>query len=129
MSQAQETYAGQTFTVPVYVNGNLQTNPQIAIARPPYLLERYDFDKIIRGESFWLTMAQTFLGAAIGLFINMMSKLIGSKIDDKITFDDWEVYAFVIALILMILSYCVNHFVPNEKRRIVARIKRHFENG
>lgn len=129
MSQSQQTYTGQTFTTPVYVNGNLQTDPQITIARIPYLLERYDFDKIIRGESFWLTIAQTLLGAALGLFLNLISKLIGSKIDSSITFDNWELYAFLIALFLMGISYLINHFVPNEKRRIVKRIRQHFESN
>lgn len=129
MSQEPQTYAGQTFTATVYVNGSQQTNPVITIARPPYLLERYDFDKIITGDSFWLTLAQMFMGAAIGLFVNMLSKLVGSKIDSRIVFDTWEVYAFLIALVLMGLCYGINYLVPNEKRRVVERIKRHFDNS
>ncbi len=123
------TYTGQTFTAPVYVNDNMTTNPQIRIARQPYLLERYDFDKIIKGESFWFTIAQALLGAAIALLLNMIAKLIGNKIDPKIAFDAWEVFAFLIALVLMGLSYLINQLVPNEKRRLVDRIKKHFENS
>jgi flagellar biosynthesis protein FliR len=129
MSQPQQTYTGQTFTAPVYVNGNLEIDPQITIARMPYLLERYDFDKIIRGESFWLTIGRTLLGAALGLFLNLISKFLGSTIDSKISFDMWEVYAFCIALILMVISYLINHWVPNERRRIVRKISEHFENS
>lgn len=129
MSEPKKTYSGQTFNTPVYVNGNVETNPQITIARIPYMLERYDFDKIIRGESFWLTMAQTLMGAALGLFLNMLAKLIGSKIDTTIPFDKWELYAFGLTLILMGICYIINHFVPNEKRRIVKKIKYHFESS
>ncbi|MFD2565521.1 hypothetical protein [Aquimarina rubra] len=124
-----EDFTGQTFDTPLYINGNLETNPQISIPRIPFLLERYDFDKIIKRESFWLNIANTLLGAVIALFINMIAKLLGNKINSEIPFDEWEVYAFLIALILMIISYCINRFVPNEKRRIVKKIKDHFENS
>lgn len=94
-------------------------NPQITILRKTYLLERYDFDKLIKGESFFLTLASILLGAVIGLFINMLAKLIGSKIDNTIKFDSWELYAFFIALVLMIICYSVDYFVPNERKELL----------
>lgn len=127
--QLSQNYSGQNLTQPVMVNGAVITNPQIAIPREPFLLERYHFAKLIKGDSFFLGLANTILGAVIGLFINMLAKLIGSKIDDKITFDSWEVYAFLIALVLMIICYGVYYLVPNERRRLITKIKEHFENS
>jgi hypothetical protein len=59
----------------------------------------------------------------------MLAKLIGSKIDNKIIFDNWEVFAFLIALGLMIICYVIHYIVPNERRRIIAKINEHFENS
>lgn len=128
-NQPSQKYSGLTLNQSVMVNGAVMTNPQITIPRPPYLLERYDFDKLIKGDSVFLTLATTLLGAVIGLFINMLAKLIGSKIDPNITFENWEVYAFLIALGLMIICYVIHYIVPNERRRIVKIIKAHFENS
>ncbi|MCR1026644.1 hypothetical protein NQT66_17630 [Cellulophaga baltica] len=128
-NQPPQSYSGQTFNQPVMINGAVMTNPQITIPRPPYLLERYDFDKLIKGESFFLTLANILLGAVIGLFINMLARLIGSKIDPTITFENWEIYAFLIALVLMTICYIIHHFVPNERRRIIKIVKEHFENS
>lgn len=128
MSGMESTHTGQTFNSPVYLNGDLTTNPEITIARQPYLLERYDFSVISRTESFWFNLGNTLFGASLGLFINMIAKLIANKIDPKIQFHDWEIYAVVVAIIFMGISFLVNHFVPNEKRRVVNIIKKHFDN-
>ena len=128
-NQPPQNYSGQNLTQTVMFNGAVVTNPQIAIPREPFLLERYYFDKLIKGDSVFLTLANTILGAVIGLFINMLAKLIGSKIDKKIIFDNWEVFAFLIALGLMIICYVIHYIVPNERRRIIAKINEHFENS
>jgi hypothetical protein len=128
-NQPPQNYSGQTFTQPIMVNGSVLTNPQITIPRQPYLLERYDFDKLIKGESFFLNLANILLGAVIGLFINMLAKLIGSKIDQTIKFENWEIYAFVISLGLMIICHIIHSIVPNERRRIIKIVKAHFENS
>lgn len=128
-NQPQQNYSGQIINQPVMVNGSVLTNPQITIPRQPYLLERYDFDKLIKGESFLLSLANILLGAVIGLFINMLAKLIGSKIDQTISFENWEIYAFIISLIFMIICYIAHSLVPNERRRIIKIAKQHFENS
>ena len=128
-NQPPQNYSGQTFNQPIMVNGSVLSNPQITIPRQPYLLERYDFDKLIKGESFFLNLANILFGAVIGLFINMLAKLIGSKIDLTITFENWEIYAFLISLVLMVICHIIHSLVPNERRRIIKIVKTHFENS
>jgi hypothetical protein len=128
-NQTPHNYSGQTFNQPIMVNGIVMTNPQIEIPRPPYLLERYDFDKLIKGEGLFLTLANTLLGAVIGLLINMFAKLIGSKIDTTIMFENWEIYAFIISLVIMIICYIIYYSVPNERKNIIKTVKEHFENS
>ena len=127
-NQLPQNYSGQTFNHSVLVNGAVMTNPQITIQRTPYFLEHYYFDKLVKGDSPFLTWANILLGAAIGLLINMFAKFFGSKSDNTIKFDNWEVYAFIIALLLMLICYSIDYFVPNERKRIIKDIKRHFEN-
>lgn len=128
MTDNPNSYTGQTFNAPVYINGDLTTNPDITIARQPFLLERYDFSVLRRTESIWFNIGFTFLGATAGLLINMLAKLIGSKIDDSIHFDSWEVFAFILSLILTAICFLINKYVSNEKRRLVERINEHFNN-
>ncbi len=128
MADNNQNYTGQTFqNRAVYINGEIATNPQVTIARPPYFLERYDFDKIISFQGYLYGIATTLLGASIGLFINMIAKLIGSKIDASIKFDNWEIYAFLISLVLMCVFYGIDYFVPNERKKIIKTIRTHFE--
>lgn len=125
--EENKNYQNQDFKQTIYVNGNIEVNPSITIARPPFFLERYDFDKILRSESFFKKAGHLLIGSAIALFINMIAKLIGHEINPEISFDEWEVFAFGIAIILTVIAFVINEFVPNEKRRIVKKIKKHFE--
>ena len=130
MGQENQNFTGQTFNnQAVYINGEVTTNPQIAIARSPFLLERYDFDKIVNTKGVLNGIATTLLGATLGLFINMVAKFIGNKIDSTITFDNWEIYSFLLTLLLMGAFYGIDYFVPNERKKIVKKICRHFENN
>ena len=102
-------------------------NPQIKIARSPYLLERYDFDKLINSKGKWKSIAITLSGATIGFFINMIAKFIANKLDSTIKFENWEIFAFILALLLMSIFYIIDYCVPNERKDIITKIKTHFE--
>jgi hypothetical protein len=128
MENNNQNYTGQTFqNRAVYINGEFATDPQVTIARSPYFLERYHFDKIISLQGYLYSIATTLLGATLGLFINLIAKLIGSKMDSSIKFDNWEIYAFLISLVLMGIFYGIDCLVPNERKRIIKEIRAHFE--
>lgn len=127
MANNNQNYTGQTFNQTVYINGEIATAPQITIAREPYLLERYDFEIIKSSKGYLNGIANTLLGATIGLFINMIAKLIGSKIDTSIKFDNWEIYAFLITMVLMGIFFGIDSIVPNERKKIIKKICYHFE--
>src|SRR5690554_4889352 len=125
---ANQNYTGHTFNnEAVYINGEIASDPLITIARRAFLLERHDFDKIKNSNGNIHGIATALLGATIGLFINMIAKLIGSKIDSSIKFDNWEIYAFVLTLIFMGVFYAIDCFVPNERKSIIKRISMHFK--
>lgn len=128
MAGDNHNYTGETFdNQAVYIDGEVSLAPKITIARPPYLLERYDFDKIISSKGILHGIAITLLGATIGLLINMIAKFIGNKIDNSIKFDKWEVYSFVFTLILMVVFFVIDYFLSNERKRIVKKISNHFK--
>lgn len=120
-------YNGQNFDGPVLVDGKVLMNPTILVSHREWVLSKYDFYQIINSQSQWLLMAQTLLGATIALFINMAAKLVGNKMDKTIVFDKWEVYAFFIAAGIMVTCFMIHKFVPNNGRKIVRQIKKHFE--
>ena len=116
-----KNYIGQNPNAPIMIKGGkIYKDPPLTMNRQPFYLERYDFDKIIKTDSSWL--CQISLGVGVGLFINMIAKLIANKINPKIQFDEWEIYAFVISLILTVGSYGLDRILPNEKRKIVNHI-------
>jgi len=127
MANNNQSYTGQTLNQTVYINGTIAVAPQITIAREPYLLERFEFDKIKNSKGYLNGIANTLLGATIGLFINMVAKLIGNKIDASIKFDNWEIYAFLITLVLMAIFFGIDYLVPNERKTIIKNICNHFE--
>ena len=117
----------QTITATIYVNGALTTNPQITIARQPFMLERYDYDKIV-SHTGWGTVTEIFLGATAGLAINLIAKLIANKIEPISEFDDWEMYAVFVAGFCTVASWLIHKCVPNERKRIINKINNHFKN-
>jgi len=129
MSNKIKSYSGLTTDKPIFVDGVITPNPDLVIGRKPFFLERYEFSIIIKDESIFLTIGQALMGASIALFVNMMAKFIGSQIDEKIIFDLWEVYAFGISLLLMIISFTTNKCRSSEKETYVNKINEHFKNS
>ncbi|WP_010253972.1 hypothetical protein [Myroides injenensis] len=109
-----------------YVNGDPYTNPTISILQEVYKLEKYEFDKIINGKSYLSEAKNLLIGICLALFINMFAKFIGNKIDPKIAFDNWEVYAFLISLGFLILIGICDYFFPSKRKKIIKVIKSHF---
>lgn len=126
MEENSFTIDGEIRETPVLINGNLVSNPTIAIAREVYKLEKYAFYKLTSRDGGLQTYAQITTGASIGLAINMVGKFLGSKIDSKIVFDTWEVYAFFISAVITGVLFGLYYVVPSEKRRIYKKIKNHF---
>ncbi|WP_162549697.1 hypothetical protein [Hymenobacter nivis] len=122
-----QTYTGQNLNGTILINGSPTTNPQITIIRQPFLLEIHKFNILITNNSFFSKLIDPILGATIGLFINLIAKLIGNKIDTTIQFDKWEVYAFVISLIIMLSFMLLNYLVPNDRKKLINEINNHFQ--
>lgn len=110
----------------VFVNGDPYVNPTIQILQTIYNLEKYDFDKLINGKSYLNQAADLLYGICAGLFINMVVKFFGSKVDKDIIFDKWEVYAFFLSLALLIIILFFDHFIPSKKKQVIKKIKSHF---
>ena len=127
MTEAPKSISGQTLTETILINDSVEISPSVKIARSPYLLERYDFDKLANSANQFQKFAEILLGAVIGLFINLAAKYIGSKIDQRISFDLWEVYAFTIALVLMGICYIISYCTDSEHKKIKKKITQHFK--
>ena len=111
----------------IFVDGNPFTNPSIRILQEVYNIDKYEFDKIINGKSNLSEIKNLLFGASIALLINIFAKLIGSKFDSKIIFDNWEVYAFGISLILFLLTSALDYLFPSPNKEIIQKIKSHFK--
>ncbi|TCV17137.1 hypothetical protein EDC17_101154 [Sphingobacterium alimentarium] len=110
----------------VYINGKININPSITILHTPYLLEKYDFDKVINGKHFFSDLSTVLKGIWIGLTINTVAKFIGNLVDKNISFDKWEVYAVLISLFCYFICLIIERFIPTERKRIINDIKSHF---
>jgi len=121
-----EKVDNKEITSTIYIDGVINLNPTITIATAPYLLEKYDFDKVLNGKNFLNELSTILVGTWIALLINMGAKFLGNQIDKKITFDRWEIYAFLISLITYIVFLIIDKCVPSERKRIIKSIKTHF---
>lgn len=121
-----ESIKNQDLSKTIYVDHNIVINPSITIAQVPYLLDKYEFDKAINGKSFINNFSDVLLGTWIALFINMVAKFIGNKIDNTIAFENWEVYAFCISLGVYFIILLIECCMTTERKRIIKVIKTHF---
>lgn len=121
-----KSFNNKEFSNTVYINGEINVNPSIEIPRPPYLLEKYDFDKVINGKHFFSDLSTVLMGTWIGLAINMCAKFFGNRVDEDIAFDKWEVYAFLFSLSCYFICLIIDWLIPTERKRIIKSIKKHF---
>ncbi|KGT09557.1 hypothetical protein ACH34F_05210 [Elizabethkingia anophelis] len=120
-------FTNERFTATIFVDGNPFIDPTISILQDIYHLDKYDFDKIINGKSNLSESQNLLIGTSVALFINMVAKFMGNKIDPKITFDNWEVYAFILSIVLLGIISVLNHFIPSQRKKIIKKIKTHFK--
>lgn len=127
MTIKRKQYSNQSLHETTFVDG-VETNARITIARPPFLLERYYFDKIISGESKWEQISKTFLGGSLVFLLSAIAKALTAHFLENVSIDEWELIALVLSLLLAGISAIIDYYVPNERKRIIKKIKEHFEN-
>lgn len=127
MDTPPKDYTGQNLSQTIYIAGSPTTNPQITIARAPYLLEIHTFDTLVKYTNPIKKVSDALFGATIGLFINLVAKLIGSKIDTSIPFDKWEVYACALSLALLLICQAITYFIPGSRVKLIKEINTHFQ--
>lgn len=126
MPEKQKDFSNQSLLETIYIDGKVATAPQIEIGHKPFYLQKYDFDKLINGRTYISDIKEVLIGTTLGLFINMLARFIGSRIDDDIIFDKWELYAFSLSFFLWIVFLVINYFYKTERKRIIRDIKSHF---
>lgn len=127
MDELGQEFDNQEIKQTIHARGEDAINANILIARQAFLLERYDFDKIIKSEGFWYNIGIALFGSSIVLLINIIAKAVGGYLNKSIKVDEWELYALLITTVLMIIAFLLHKCIPNERRRIIKKIQNHFK--
>lgn len=103
-----------------------------------FLLTEADFIHLNATNIWGQRIATIFLGAVIGNSVSLSCKIIASMTDGNgsVTFLDavrtvnrWEIFALVISLFLMGLSFGLGAMLPSKKKTVLRKIKKHFEDN
>ena len=111
----------QTFTQTYRNSVNVTTSPLIEVSQEPYLLDKADYHVLKAEERPLKTLANDALFLCIGFGITLLAKYIQSSEIQR-----WEWVTLFIAVGVTLLLFIVGMCLPNEKRRLLGEIKKHF---
>lgn len=122
MAQENENANEKVHTSGIHVNGTMYVEPVITKQYLTYPLPKHEFEELLKNDGTFKLFGDASLGAVIGLFVNCGAKKLGSLIDKDIHFDNWEFFAFFIALVVMLVCYFIHWVCPSKKKRLKKEI-------
>jgi hypothetical protein len=129
MGQTKHTLTiiqGRTFTQPLHLKDG---SPRIFTFQEPYWLEEKDYLILTKTTSFLAIWAHTILAGATLYGITILARYIyySNSSDKNIKIGDWELIALTIAFVLSGLLEILNVLLPNDKKKLLKEIGKHFE--
>lgn len=107
---------------------NLGDPTQVYTFQQPYLLDEKDYIILTKTHSSLATYAHTILGGATLIGFGVFAKYfhsIYSKQPSKI--EEWELISLLIAFIISGLLLGIGALLPNDKKQLLKKIKKHFK--
>lgn len=122
----QQTYQGRKFHDPVVLDTSY-VEATVLVQQVAYVLDRYEFEKIVRWESNASKFGALFSGAAVAWVVTVITKMVLNRIDPKINFDAWEVIAIVVAMAGKGICIIIDKYQIDDRKEIVNKINNYFK--
>ena len=136
-----KSYQSQTINHILKFDDEDVKDHDIGIIRQPYLLEKSAFQTLSKQSTGLKKWAEIFLLISLGLFINILSKIISflysfstienicDKIDLVIEVETWEYISLLIAFGIGAVLILFSLIFRNEKEDLIRKIKEFFKGG
>ncbi len=112
------------FNAPFVESEVIISNFQIMVSHEPFVLAKDEYQVLKSGNSFIANSATNILAATIGIAL-----IIAAKYFSRTKIEDWELYVFYFGLILTAAAFVLAKFLPNDKKKLLKKIDKHFEGG
>ena len=123
-----EKIINQNITETQFVQG-LLSDTSIGTWQADYPLTGRDYEHLKNGKPVTYNWANSILLTTIGLGLSILGKFISQKSDPTVIIYNGEWIALSIGLIASIILYLIGLALPNDKKKIMKKLKEHFDNS
>ncbi|MBD2858744.1 hypothetical protein IB286_06935 [Spongiibacter sp. KMU-158] len=86
-----------------------------------------DFEHLKQGNPFIITCGHSMLLTSAGLALSLIGKNASKIKHPDIIIYDGEYVALITGLALSALCYLISLFIPSDKKKLMKRLKKHFD--
>ncbi len=108
-----------------YVVNDILSGTDIGTWQAEYLLREVEFERIKHGTLLTFAWANGIALTTVGFGLNLIAK--GYSAIDNVSRGEWV--ALVIGAVASILLYLIGLCLPNERKKVMKKIQKHFEDA
>lgn len=111
------------------VVSGLSSGSSVGTWRADYPLTGRDFEHLRHGRPVTFNWANSVMLTTIGLLLNILGKYLSQKSGVTITIYIGEWVALWVGIIIAIILYLIGLAFPNDRKKIMKKLKEHFDNS
>ena len=94
-----------------------------------YPLTGRDYEQLKNGKPLTFIWANSILLTSFGIGLNLFGKFISQKTDPTVTIYKGEWIALAIGIFISVILYIVGLCFPNDRKKLMKKLKEHFDNS
>lgn len=110
---------------------DILSNVSVGTWQEDYLLTELEFERIKSDKSITFLWAHRIFLSTIGFGIIIAAKGISTwvNVPERISIVEWAALGIgvVVSIFIYIVGYIVDYFLPNNRKRVMKNIERHFD--
>ena len=118
----------QQITETILVQG-LLTGAAIGTWQADYPLTGRDYEHLKNGKPITFNWANSILLTSVGIALTILGKYISQKTDQSVVIYKGEWIALGVGILISVALYLVGLLIPNDRKRLMKKLKEHFDNS
>lgn len=114
----------EPFTVPTSLSGI-----NIGTWQEDFPLTGRDYEHLKNGRSKINSTADSILLTSLGIGLNLAGKAITQISNSEIVIYKAEFGAFICGILISVILYIIGFCLPNDRTRLMKKLKNHFDNS
>ena len=108
---------------------NLLSGTSIGTWQEDYPLTGRDYEHLKNGKPITFDWANSIFLTSIGIGLTLIGKYISGQTDPTVVIYKGEWLALAVGLIISIILYVIGLLLPNDRKKIMNKLKEHFDNS